>query len=42
MYEDRLEIGGSNGLDAATLDKSSDICGFASEQGTYKGNSLPY
>lgn len=38
MYEDRLEIGGSTGLDSATMDKSSDICGFSNEPGLLKTN----
>lgn len=33
MYEDRLEIGGSSGLDAYAMEKASDVCGYSDQQG---------
>ncbi|XP_075148868.1 corticotropin-releasing factor-binding protein [Haematobia irritans] len=33
MFGDRLEIGGSSGLDSTGMEKSSEICGFATESG---------
>ncbi|XP_037951690.1 corticotropin-releasing factor-binding protein [Teleopsis dalmanni] len=33
FYEDRLEIGGTSGLESIAMEKSSEICGFTNEQG---------
>ncbi|KAM7361950.1 corticotropin-releasing factor-binding protein isoform 2-T2 [Cochliomyia hominivorax] len=33
VFPDRLEIGGSSGLDSTALEKSSDVCGFSNEPG---------
>ncbi|XP_067632938.1 corticotropin-releasing factor-binding protein [Eurosta solidaginis] len=33
MYDDRLEVGGSSGLDAIAMEKASAICGYSDQQG---------
>ncbi|XP_017480066.1 PREDICTED: corticotropin-releasing factor-binding protein-like, partial [Rhagoletis zephyria] len=33
MYDDRLEIGGSSGLDAIAMEKAADVCGYSDQQG---------
>ncbi|XP_054725489.1 corticotropin-releasing factor-binding protein isoform X1 [Anastrepha obliqua] len=33
MHEDRLEVGGSSGLDSFAMEKASDVCGYADQQG---------
>ncbi|XP_061394314.1 corticotropin-releasing factor-binding protein [Musca vetustissima] len=33
MFADRLEVGGSSGLDSTGMEKSSEICGLATEPG---------